>query len=125
ARAHRHLRRAPDRRCENARPDMSRAGVRGAALAALVAAVAVAFADSAIVVLALPDLLKQYDVSINAVAWVVTAYNVALAGGALALARLGRRFDQGILAFHGGIAFTVASLVCAVAPDVWVLIAFR
>ena len=37
-------------------------------LAALVAAVAIAFADSAIVVLALPDLLRQYDVSITAVA---------------------------------------------------------
>src|SRR5262249_41583799 len=45
-------------------------------LAALVAAVAIAFADSAIVVLALPDLLAQYDVSINGVAWVVTSYNI-------------------------------------------------
>src|SRR5262245_41673148 len=58
---------------------------RRLALVSLLAAVAIAFADSAIVVLALPDLLKQYDVSINEVAWVVTAYNVALALGALAL----------------------------------------
>jgi predicted MFS family arabinose efflux permease len=94
-------------------------------LAALVAAVAIAFADSAIVVLALPDLLAQYDVSINGVAWVVTAYNVALALGALALAFFGRRFDPARLALAGGVVFTIASLVCAVAPDVWVLIAFR
>jgi len=94
-------------------------------LAALVAAVAIAFADSAIVVLALPDLLAQYDVSINGVAWVVTAYNVALALGALALAFFGRRFDPARLALAGGVVFAIASLVCAVAPDVWVLIAFR
>jgi MFS family permease len=89
--------------------------------AALVAAVAIAFADSSIVVLALPELLKQYDVSINATAWVVTGYNVALAVGALAL----RRFEPRLLAFYGSVGFVVASLACAVAPEVWVLIVFR
>src|SRR5439155_16264734 len=91
-------------------------------LAALVAAVAIAFADSAIVVLALPDLLRQYDVSITSVAWVVTAYNVAVALGALAL---GRRFDPARLALVGGVAFVASSLLCAIAPSVWLLIAFR
>jgi hypothetical protein len=88
---------------------------------ALVAAVAIAFADSSIVVLAIPELLRQYDVSINAVAWVVTGYNIALALGALAL----RRFDPTLLALYGSVGFVVASLACAVAPEVWVLIAFR
>ncbi len=54
---------------------------------ALVAAVAIAFADSSIVVLALPELLRQYDVSINAVAWVITGFNVALAVAAFAFRR--------------------------------------
>jgi MFS family permease len=89
--------------------------------AALLAAVAIAFADSAIVVLALPDLLRQYDVSINAVAWVVTGYNVTLAVGAIAV----RRFEPVPLALCGAIGFAAASLACALAPDVWVLIAFR
>jgi len=89
---------------------------------ALVAAVAIAFADSAIVVLAIPDLLRQYDVSINAVAWVVTGYNLAVAAGALAFRK---RFDPARLALFGGVAFVAASLACAVAPDVWLLIAFR
>src|SRR5581483_4353943 len=90
-------------------------------VAALVAAVAIAFADSAIVVLALPDLLRQYDVSINAVAWVVTAYNLAVAAGAIAL----RRLEPARLALGGSAGFAAASLACAVAPDVWSLIAFR
>ena len=93
--------------------------------AALLAAVAIAFADSAIVVLALPDLLLQWDVSINEVAWVVTSYNVALALAALALVPFGLRFDPVRLALWGSVAFVLASLGCAVAPDVWVLIAFR
>jgi len=92
---------------------------------ALVATVAIAFADSAIVVLALPDLLQQYDVSITTVAWVVTAYNVTLALGALALVPLGARVDPRLLALAGSLAFVAASLLCAVAPGVWWLIAFR
>jgi MFS family permease len=91
--------------------------VRRLRIAAIVAAVAIAFADSAIVVLALPELLRDYDVSINAVAWVVTAYNLALAAAALVV---GRR-----LALAGAVVFAVASVVCGAAPDVWVLIAFR
>src|SRR5262249_57738289 len=94
-------------------------------LAALVAAVAIAFADSAIVVLALADLVAQYDVSINGVAWVVTSYNIALAVAAFALVFVGRRFDPARLALAGSVVFTIASLVCATAPDAWVLIAFR
>lgn len=89
--------------------------------AALLAAVAIAFADSAIVVLALPDLLQQYDVSINAVAWVVTGYNVAVAVGAVAV----RRLEPVPLALGGAVGFAAASLACALAPDVWGLIAFR
>jgi hypothetical protein len=89
--------------------------------AALLAAVAIAFADSAIVVLALPDLLRQYDVSINAVAWVVTGYNVALAAGAVAV----RRLEPVRLARCGAVGFAAASLACALAPDIWVLIGFR
>jgi predicted MFS family arabinose efflux permease len=92
---------------------------------ALVATVAIAFADSAIVVLALPDLLRQYDVSITEVAWVVTAYNVAVAAGGLALVPLRARVDTRRLALAGSVAFVAASLLCAVAPEVWLLIAFR
>ena len=63
--------------------------------AALLAAVAIAFADSAIVVLALPDLLRQYDGSIDAVARVVTGYNVALAAGAVVVPlALSMEFEQ-------------------------------
>jgi MFS family permease len=96
-----------------------------AVLAALLGAVAIAFADSAIVVLALPDLLKQYDVSINSMAWVVTGYNLALALGALALVRVASRVDAARLARLGGLAFVASSLLCAVAPSVWLLVALR
>ena len=42
-------------------------------LAALGVGVAVAFADSSIVVLALPDVLREFDASIPGVSWVITS----------------------------------------------------
>src|SRR5436190_23537980 len=59
----------------------------------LVAAiVAIAFADSSIVVLALPQLYKRFETSITGVSWVVTSYNAAVAVTALALVFLVHRF---------------------------------
>jgi len=45
-----------------------------------VVAVGVAFADSSIVVLGLPELYARFHTSIEGVSWVVTAYNAAVAG---------------------------------------------
>src|SRR5438094_617665 len=45
----------------------------------IAAAVALAFADSSIVVLALPELLQRFHTSVSNVAWGVTSYNLAVA----------------------------------------------
>jgi predicted MFS family arabinose efflux permease len=108
-----------------ARPRLALRIAKAGAATVVLASVAVAFADSSIVVLALPDLLEQFDVSIGSVAWVVTAYNIALAIAALALVRVAPRLDAARLARVGGVIFLVASLACAVAPGVWSLVAFR
>ena len=52
---------------------------------AVAAAVAIAFADSSIVVLALPELYTRFHTSLEGVSWVVTAYNLAVAMTALVL----------------------------------------
>jgi MFS family permease len=99
---------------------------RPAALVALLALVAVAFADSSIVVLALPDLLRAFDVSIAGVAWVVTAYNLSLAVVALLYTRLRSRWhDPARTARVGALVFLGASLACAYASSVWLLIGLR
>ena len=95
------------------------------ALGFLLAAVAVAFADSSIVVLALPDLLDEFHISIGSVAWVVTSYNLVLALATLALARVAPRFEAARMAFLGAGIFLVSSLACALAPSIWVLFAAR
>ena len=57
---------------------------------AVAAAVAVAFADSSIVVLALPDLYSRFDTSIVGVSWVITSYNLVLAVCAFVLVPRGQ-----------------------------------
>src|SRR2546423_11333512 len=89
----------------------------------LAAAVALAFADSSIVVLALPELLQRFHTSVSNVAWVVTSYNLAVAVVAAAVARA--RVDPARTARIGLVVFTAASAACAAAPSLWPLVAFR
>jgi predicted MFS family arabinose efflux permease len=94
-----------------------------AALMAL--AVGVAFADSSIVVLALPDLLGDFGTSIESVSWVITAYNLAVAVVALGLIRAVRRLDPVRLTQTGLVVFALASLACAMADGLALMVTAR
>ena len=59
--------------------------------------VAVAFADSSIVVLALPELYGAFNTSIVGVSWVITSYNLVVAVCAFALVPLVKRVDVGLV----------------------------
>ena len=99
---------------------------RNPGLAALVAAgVAVAFADSSIVVLALPQLYTELHTSIEGVAWVITAYNAALAAVAFGLILLVHRVHAGRTLAAGLIVFLGASIACALAENISFLITAR
>jgi Major Facilitator Superfamily len=89
------------------------------------ASVAVAFADSSIVVLALPDLYGAFDTSIVGVSWVITSYNLVVAVVAAAIAVLSRRLDPRRWARFGLVLFTAGSIGCAASWNLAALIAFR
>ena len=93
---------------------------------ALVAAiVAIAFADSSIVVLGLPQLYKEFSTSITGVSWIVTAYNAAVAVSALALVFFVHRFRARMVFGAGTLLFLAATIACASAQALWFLIAAR
>src|SRR4051794_17151659 len=73
-------------------PDARRgAGHRTGLMAILLAlAVGLVLADSSVVTLALPEILREFDASVGAVAWVLIAFNVALAAAAVPAVRLVR-----------------------------------
>ena len=92
---------------------------------AVAAAVAVAFADSSIVVLALPELYAEFDTTIVGVAWVITSYNLVVAVTALAIVPIVGRVRAEIVMAAGLAVFLGASVACAVANDMTWLIAAR
>ncbi len=88
-------------------------------------AVAIVLADSSIVTLGLPGVLREFRADVTDVAWVLTSFNLVLALVALPAAALVRR-GSAVAAWRLGIvAFAAASLACALAPSLGVLIAAR
>ncbi len=87
--------------------------------------VAIAFADSSIVVLALPQLYARFNASIEGVAWVLTAYNVAVAVAAIALVLFVHRVRGKLVLAAGLVLFLVASIACATAGSLPFLIGAR
>jgi len=87
---------------------------------------AVAFVDSTIVNIAFPDIARSFPgTSLSGLSWVLNAYSVVFAAFLMAAAGvadlIGRRRT-----FAGGVTlFTAGSLLCAIAPSVGALIAFR
>jgi len=90
----------------------------------LALAVGLVLADSSVVTLALPDILRDLETSVGTVAWVLIAFNLALALAALPGSRLAR--ERARAAFSVAlVAFALASAACAAAPSIEALIAAR
>lgn len=104
-----------------------RAGVGGGRVAAilLAGAVALAFADSSIVMLGLPEIYGELDASIPGVSLVITAYNLVVAVVAFALVPALRRVRPAPPLTAGLLIFLVASLACGLADDLTLLVAMR
>ena len=96
-----------------------------AGLLVLAAAVALAFADSSIVMLGLPEIYDELDASISGVSLVITAYNLVVAVGAFALIPVVRRVRPASLVTLGLVVFLVASLGCGLSGDLEMLVALR
>lgn len=83
--------------------------------------IALALADSSVVTLALPDILRRFDLEIAEVAWVLTLYNLALAVSAVPAAYAARRRPVPVFV-AGTLVFAGASLVCGSASTyAWLL----
>jgi hypothetical protein len=92
---------------------------------AVAAAVAVAFADSSIVVLALPSIYGAFDTTIVGVSWVITAYNLVVAVVAFALVPVLRRVDVALVTRLGLVLFAAGSVGSAASSSLSLLIGFR
>ncbi|MBP8200390.1 MAG: MFS transporter [Nitrospira sp.] len=73
----------------------------------------------------LPTLAQAFDASFQQVQWVVIAYLVTITTGIVSVGRLGDMTGRRRLLLVGVFLFTVASVLCGVAPTLWLLIAAR
>lgn len=85
----------------------------------------IAFLDSTVVNVALPAIASDFDVQMSGLQWTVDAYLLALGSLLLIGGSLGDLYGRRSMFVFGLIAFTIASLACAVAPTIEILILAR
>jgi EmrB/QacA subfamily drug resistance transporter len=73
----------------------------------------------------LPTLAEVFSASFQAVQWVVLAYLLSITALIVSVGRLGDLMGRRRLLLIGIAVFTVASILCALAPNLWSLIAAR
>jgi EmrB/QacA subfamily drug resistance transporter len=86
--------------------------------------------DLWIVNVALPAMAGSFasdghPASLGHLSWVLNAYAIALAALLVVAGRLGDRVGQRPVFIGGVVVFTLASLACALAPSLWVLVLAR
>src|SRR5437764_4679890 len=94
-------------------------------LAVAVLGSGMAFLDGTVVNVALPDLGRDLNASTAALQWVLNGYLLTLASLILLGGSLGDRYGRRRVFVAGVNLFTVASLLCAIAPSSGLLIAAR
>ena len=107
---------------ETAAPTTSR---RGLGMLVVMIGVLISAVDGTIVVLALPTIEHDLNVSLSAVTWVVVGYLLVVTVLATQLGRLGDMFGRVRMYEAGFAVFVLGSLLCAVAWNAAAIIGFR
>jgi EmrB/QacA subfamily drug resistance transporter len=94
-------------------------------LAATVLGTSLAFLDATIVNIALPAIGDELDASLAGLQWTLNGYTLSLAGLILLGGALSDRFGRRRVFLVGVVWFAVASLLCALSPNVAWLVAAR
>jgi MFS family permease len=94
-------------------------------VALLTLTVATVLADSSVVTLALPDILRDLDSDVTGVAWVIMVFNLVLAVVAVPVGWITSRRDAAPTTAVGLALFAVATAGCAFASSISVLNAAR
>jgi MFS family permease len=92
---------------------------------ALLAGPMLSMLDSSIVNVAVEPIARELHASLTTVQWTVSGYLLALGAGLAGTAYLARRFGTLPVYLASVIAFTIASGLCALAPDAGLLVAAR
>ena len=94
-------------------------------LAVAVLGSGIAFLDATVVNVALPDIGRDLHASTSTLQWILNGYTLTLASLILLGGSLGDRYGRRRIFVYGTGLFTIASLLCAVAPNAELLVAAR
>ncbi|MCU1429519.1 MAG: transrane efflux protein [Actinomycetia bacterium] len=94
-------------------------------LAAAVLGSGIAFLDSTVVNVALPTIGNDLHADLHALQWVLDAYLITLTAFLLLGGSLGDTYGRKRIFVYGLVGFTVASVLCGIAPNVSALIVAR
>ncbi|HJS40539.1 MAG TPA: MFS transporter, partial [Sphingomicrobium sp.] len=94
-------------------------------LAASILASSLSFVDGSVLNVALPAIRASYQAGAAEVQWVVNAYLLPLSALLLLGGALGDQFGRRRMLVAGTALFALASLVCALAPSLEILLAAR
>jgi EmrB/QacA subfamily drug resistance transporter len=81
--------------------------------------------DGSVVNISLPTLTEHFRVDVTTVEWVVVAYLLTVSTLLLTFGRLGDVVGLRKVCLSGYVVFVMGSLACALAWNIWALIAFR
>ncbi|MFB9978223.1 MFS transporter [Mesorhizobium kowhaii] len=95
------------------------------ALASLSLATLLSSLGTSIASVGLPSLMQNFGASFQSVQWVVLAYLLAITTLIVSAGRLADMFGRRPLLLGGIALFTLASVLCGLAPTLWLLIAAR
>ncbi|MEU3724756.1 MFS transporter [Streptomyces sp. NPDC031705] len=98
---------------------------RWLALAIVMTASFMDLVDVTIVNIAIPSMRQNFGASTSAIQWITAGYALAFAAGLITGGRLGDIYGRKRLFLVGVAGFTVASLLCGIAPDPGMLVASR
>jgi EmrB/QacA subfamily drug resistance transporter len=97
----------------------------GWALASLSLSTLLSSLGTSITSVGLPSLMQAFGAPFQLVQWVVLAYLLAITALIVSAGRLGDILGRRPLLLCGIVLFTVASVLCGLAPTLWLLIAAR
>jgi EmrB/QacA subfamily drug resistance transporter len=94
-------------------------------LAASIVGSGAVFLEGTVVNVALPAMARDFDLGLEGVQWVINAYLLALGALTLLGGALGDRYGRRRLFVAGAFAFSAATVGCAMAPALSVLLGLR
>jgi DHA2 family metal-tetracycline-proton antiporter-like MFS transporter len=81
--------------------------------------------DGSIAMIALPTITVDYGVPVDISTWVLISYLFIICAFILPMGKIIERHGVKLIFILGFAIFTITSLICALAPTIWVLIAAR